>query len=196
MLHANTTAWRSQQRHRITNLFNYPTGTRKLIVEKSDYLRNQASEIHEFETSTLVEQYMNVSFIGQKGKPYFVSHSVLLVAYEQCWHDGTCEELDKTLIYRPRIEPDEALKFRYILDIDGHGWSSRFRRELTTGSVLMKATVHVGPTVLTVTDFTSPSGSTTSSSRGTITCLFRWTIQIFSTSCLSLKELQARRQTT
>jgi hypothetical protein len=73
MLHANTTAWRSQQRHRITNLFNYPTGTRKLVVEKTDYLRGQASEIKEFETSTLVEKYMNVSFIGQKGKPYFVS---------------------------------------------------------------------------------------------------------------------------
>lgn len=73
MLHANTTAWRSQQRHRITNLFNYPTGARKLVVEKTDYLRGQASEIKEFETSTLVEKYMNVSFIGQKGKPYFVS---------------------------------------------------------------------------------------------------------------------------
>lgn len=73
MLHANTTAWRSQQRHRSTNLFNYPTGTRKLVVEKTDYLRGQASKIKEFETSAPMEKYMNVSFIGQKGKPYFVS---------------------------------------------------------------------------------------------------------------------------
>lgn len=62
----------------------------------------------------------------------------------QCWHDGTCAELERDLIYHARVEPTEAVKFRYILDIDGWGWSSRFRRELTTGSVLFKATIYVG----------------------------------------------------
>ena len=33
--------------------------------------------------------------------------------------------------------------YKFILDLDGHGWSQRFRKELTAGAVVVKSTIHV-----------------------------------------------------
>lgn len=73
MLHANTTAWRAQQRHRIAHLVNHPSGTRQVIVEEEGYLGSPVAEMREYPTSDLVEKYTNISFIGQSNKPPFVS---------------------------------------------------------------------------------------------------------------------------
>ena len=31
--------------------------------------------------------------------------------------------------------------YRYILDVDGNAWSARFKRLLTTGSLIFKSTI-------------------------------------------------------
>lgn len=75
MLHANTTAWRAQQRHRITHLVNFPTGTRDVIVEDEGYLGSPVASIREFTTAELVDRYANISFTGRNDEPPFVSPS-------------------------------------------------------------------------------------------------------------------------
>jgi hypothetical protein len=78
MLHANTTAWRAQQRHRITHLVNHPSGTRNVIVEDEGYLGAPVASMREFTTAELVEKYANISFTGQNDKPPFVSRTLAL----------------------------------------------------------------------------------------------------------------------
>lgn len=43
--------------------------------------------------------------------------------------------------YGSRIEPFKASRYRYQLDVDGDGASTRFRRLLTSGSTVFKSTV-------------------------------------------------------
>ncbi|CED82855.1 Endoplasmic reticulum protein EP58, contains filamin rod domain and KDEL motif [Phaffia rhodozyma] len=55
--------------------------------------------------------------------------------------DGTCAEMSNMFNFRSKIEPLKASKFRYQLDVDGDGASTRFRRLLTSGSAVFKSTV-------------------------------------------------------
>ena len=34
-------------------------------------------------------------------------------------------------------------KYKYTLDVDGFGWTARWRRQLSTGSVVLKASIYV-----------------------------------------------------
>lgn len=61
----------------------------------------------------------------------------------QCHEDdGTCDELAK-LGFAEYQSPDELHRFKYLLDVDGNGWSGRFRRLMGTNSVVIKAGVFV-----------------------------------------------------
>jgi hypothetical protein len=73
MLHARTTGWRSQQRHRITHLSHHPEGTRQVLVEGTDFFGQPQTEVRTYEAKDLVDRFFNISLIGETGKPYFVS---------------------------------------------------------------------------------------------------------------------------
>ncbi|PPR01008.1 hypothetical protein CVT24_000589 [Panaeolus cyanescens] len=40
---------------------------------------------------------------------------------------STCEKLRKIFEWRKRMEMKEASQYRFVMDVDGHAWSSRFR---------------------------------------------------------------------
>lgn len=48
-------------------------------------------------------------------------------------------------------------RYRYRLDVDGYGWSSRWQKLLTTNSVVLKSTIYVSPSPFTITDYLSSS---------------------------------------
>lgn len=52
--------------------------------------------------------------------------------------DGTCSELAK-LGFAEYQSPDDLHANRFLLDVDGNGWSGRFRRLMATNSVVIKA---------------------------------------------------------
>ncbi|KAL7414925.1 glycosyl transferase family 90-domain-containing protein [Mrakia frigida] len=56
--------------------------------------------------------------------------------------DGSCAEMEEMFEFKARVEADKASKYRYLLDVDGNGWSARFRRLLSSGSVVFKSTVY------------------------------------------------------
>ncbi|KAJ3990207.1 glycosyl transferase family 90-domain-containing protein [Lentinula detonsa] len=56
--------------------------------------------------------------------------------------DGTCGELRDMFEWRKRVSFTDAGKYKYILDIDGNAWSSRFKRLITSSSCIFKATVY------------------------------------------------------
>ncbi|WWD04614.1 hypothetical protein V865_002685 [Kwoniella europaea PYCC6329] len=76
----------------------------------------------------LNEAYMD---IGLTGGPH------------QCKkEDGTCDEMAKEIQFKDRVRPEDAAKYKYVFDIDGNGWSSRFHRLIMSGSVVVKATIY------------------------------------------------------
>ncbi|KAJ3855117.1 glycosyl transferase family 90-domain-containing protein [Lentinula lateritia] len=56
--------------------------------------------------------------------------------------DGSCGQLRDMFEWRKRANFVDAGKFKYILDIDGNAWSSRFKRLITTSSCIFKATIY------------------------------------------------------
>ncbi|KAG8895495.1 Glycosyltransferase Family 90 domain containing protein [Tulasnella sp. 417] len=84
------------------------------------------------ETGWLNEEWVDVKFIGRplgceggKGE-----HSM-------------CAELEKRFEFMPKWEDEEqATQWKYLIDIDEVGCSSRFRRLLNSRSLVLKATIH------------------------------------------------------
>lgn len=55
----------------------------------------------------------------------------------------SCLEMLDEHEWKPVVPFEESLKYKYHLDVDGFGWTTRFRTELSTGSVIFKATLYV-----------------------------------------------------
>lgn len=55
--------------------------------------------------------------------------------------DGSCEALAGEYPYRERIEPYQADRYKYVVDVDGNAWSARFQRLLMSGSLVFKSTI-------------------------------------------------------
>lgn len=56
--------------------------------------------------------------------------------------DGTCARMRAELHFKPKVPRGSESSYKYLLDVDGNGWSSRFRRLLSSGSVVLKSTVY------------------------------------------------------
>lgn len=50
----------------------------------------------------------------------------------------TCEDIANSIEFGDYVTPRDALSYRYVLDVDGNGWSSRFYRLLTSGAPVIK----------------------------------------------------------
>ncbi|WVQ86753.1 hypothetical protein IAS59_000468 [Cryptococcus gattii] len=59
----------------------------------------------------------------------------------QCPSEEICKEVANTIEFGNKVWPDEAAVYKYNLDVDGNGWSSRFHRLLSSGSPVIKFTM-------------------------------------------------------
>ncbi|KAG7570939.1 hypothetical protein FFLO_01137 [Filobasidium floriforme] len=56
--------------------------------------------------------------------------------------DGTCSQLASEYVWSTqKMTHEEALEYKYVVDVDGNTWSSRFQRLLLGGSVVFKSTI-------------------------------------------------------
>ncbi|KAJ7262915.1 glycosyl transferase family 90-domain-containing protein [Mycena rebaudengoi] len=55
---------------------------------------------------------------------------------------GQCRAVEEMFEFRRGHEAAEAARYKYIIDVDGNGWSSRFQRLITSGSLIFKATTY------------------------------------------------------
>ncbi|BGP40488.1 Protein O-glucosyltransferase 2 [Rhodotorula kratochvilovae] len=60
---------------------------------------------------------------------------------KQCDNDKVCEEFEKDFLWSDWMGPDEQNEYKYMLDVDGNGWSGRFHRLMSTNSLVLKATI-------------------------------------------------------
>ncbi|WVQ82986.1 hypothetical protein IAT38_005124 [Cryptococcus sp. DSM 104549] len=59
----------------------------------------------------------------------------------QCPSAEICRQVSNSIEFGNKVWPDQAAAFKYNLDVDGNGWSSRFHRLLTSGSPVIKFTM-------------------------------------------------------
>lgn len=114
--------WRLSHRPRLHFFANREDGESNVWVERDNQLFHET-----WSNQQLNKKYFDV---GLSGRPH------------QCDPDGTCDEMAKEIKFAGRVEPESAIKYKYVLDVDGNGWSSRFHRLLASGSVVFKSTIY------------------------------------------------------
>ncbi|ODO05163.1 hypothetical protein L198_01851 [Cryptococcus wingfieldii CBS 7118] len=55
--------------------------------------------------------------------------------------DGTCDDLRREIEWAPRQSGEDLNQNKFLLDIDGNGWSGRFRKLMSTNSAVIKMTM-------------------------------------------------------
>ncbi|KAG6883534.1 hypothetical protein C0993_005630 [Termitomyces sp. T159_Od127] len=134
MLHAPGTRWREAQRVRAVLWAGIGGGAsvskgvsgndaRRVLVARGE--RERVGEGDEVRWARWAPAMLDVAFANKPGS---------------C-EGKTCDELAGMFEWKKAQSVQEAGEYKYLLDIDGNGWSSRFKRLVTSNSVVFKATV-------------------------------------------------------
>ncbi|KDN42124.1 hypothetical protein RSAG8_06982, partial [Rhizoctonia solani AG-8 WAC10335] len=126
--------WRFSHRIRIHTLTT-PGGNRidpsvapevEVLVEDG---LDEGVQLRNYSRDALNEKYMDVGLIGGP------------VQCEELEVDHTCQTMADSLNWGKETGWEAGLSNKFLLDIDGNGWSSRFQRLLTSGAVVFKMTI-------------------------------------------------------
>ncbi|TEB27987.1 hypothetical protein FA13DRAFT_1736176 [Coprinellus micaceus] len=82
---------------------------------------------------------------GEEGEEGRVNPALLDVAFAEeavMCDPKTCDELERLYPFRPFQGTEEAGQYKYVFDIDGNGWSGRFKRLITSNALIFKATIY------------------------------------------------------
>ncbi|KAG1797482.1 glycosyl transferase family 90-domain-containing protein [Suillus plorans] len=135
--HGKDKPWKDSQRGRLMDLVSssppssglekrstaHPKTIDALVTDPSS---PEGVTTQTFKKSIVNPAMMDVAFAGKPG---------------QC-EDEVCKEVEERWEWRRRMGFKEAVKYKYVLDVDGNGWSSRFKRLMTSNSVVFKSTVY------------------------------------------------------
>ncbi|QRW17661.1 glycosyltransferase family 90 protein [Rhizoctonia solani] len=123
ILFSETMPWNLSQRARLIKLTNEKEGVRSVLrpLEPERAIGKPVEE----KSKELNERLMDVAFAGSP---------------IQC-EEPVCTEMKKIFEYRGHMGWSDANKYKYIMDIDGNGWSARFKRLMTTNSMILKTTI-------------------------------------------------------
>lgn len=122
--------WRESHRMRLHFLFNGKKGkddefdNRELTVMQPD--GHGGYETVERLAPQLSKAYGDVRLAG---KPL------------QCGGEKVCKQMTDEIDFAPVVLPKNTWMFRYVLDVDGNGWSERFHRLLASASPVLKMTL-------------------------------------------------------
>ncbi|KLT44771.1 hypothetical protein CC85DRAFT_295510 [Cutaneotrichosporon oleaginosum] len=56
--------------------------------------------------------------------------------------DGSCARLAQAFKWREYVNKEESVANKFVIDVDGNAWSSRFRRLLSSNNVVLKASMY------------------------------------------------------
>ncbi|KAK8869838.1 hypothetical protein IAR55_000406 [Kwoniella newhampshirensis] len=118
--HNKKTRWRSSQRERLHFLAHNTSNTHDLLLSDGS--------VRVYDHQELADKWLDV---GLSGVPV------------QCdKEDGSCDDMAREIKFLDRVSKEDSLKYKYVLDVDGNGWSSRFRRLLSSNNVVLKSTLY------------------------------------------------------
>nr|XP_019042714.1 hypothetical protein I302_08420 [Kwoniella bestiolae CBS 10118]OCF21644.1 hypothetical protein I302_08420 [Kwoniella bestiolae CBS 10118] len=122
LFHSRKTPWRQSQRERLHFFAHNATAS-----EESQSILLPNGEIGEYKRAEL-NGWLDV---GLSGIP------------AQCDQaDGSCDDMAREIEFMGRVRKEDSLKYQYVIDVDGNGWSSRFRRLLSSNNVVLKSTLY------------------------------------------------------
>ncbi|KAG2036385.1 glycosyl transferase family 90-domain-containing protein [Suillus americanus] len=138
--HGKEKPWKDAQRGRLMDLVSSPSPSSSnsrpekrttAHLRTVDVLLTDPFSPDGFQTQTLKKSIVNPAMmdVAFAGKP------------SQCEPD-VCKEVGERWEWRRRMGVKEAGRYKYVLDVDGNGWSSRFKRLMTSNSVVFKSTLY------------------------------------------------------
>ncbi|KAG2004732.1 hypothetical protein CC2G_003257 [Coprinopsis cinerea AmutBmut pab1-1] len=125
IFHSSTTLWQNSQRDFLVGFANELEGSIKLLppnVTETEPLGG----LREMRKSRLNPAVMDIAFAEG---PIACSES-------------TCKELEAIYPFRPYQGAKEAGQYKYVIDVDGNGWSGRFKRLMTSNALIFKSTLY------------------------------------------------------
>ncbi|KAJ8507642.1 hypothetical protein ONZ45_g10011 [Pleurotus djamor] len=127
MIFSDETPWRYSQRPRLVHLANDMEGTITIKVP-NDGTSNKPYHDVEVDRKRLNSLLFDIHFAGAP------------IACETHY----CDYLRSEFQWYPKQNPNDPIvgAHKYKIDVDGNGWSSRFKRLITTNSLVFKATIY------------------------------------------------------
>ncbi|KAH7098348.1 hypothetical protein BKA62DRAFT_372460 [Auriculariales sp. MPI-PUGE-AT-0066] len=116
--------WNMSHRLRFVQLANKKAGSVP-VIPPPNKLDDPMHRPEEWQVSELNEFYFDVGLTGTL----------------QC-DPAQCDEIHAKYTFKDGIHAEVGRKYKYILDMDGNGWSSRFRRMMSRNSIVLKSTVY------------------------------------------------------
>jgi len=120
---------RWSQRVRLCRL-PFETGSKTVPYSPLDTTNSLGplSEFTSLRSQTLAEKYFDFAFVG---KP------------TQCDDPLVCKEFEKQFKWDEGgfMEPETQNEYKYVIDVDGNGWSGRFHRLMSSNSLVLKSTI-------------------------------------------------------
>lgn len=118
--------WRSTQRVRLTALAN----SQSKEIQKTVFTTaadNETLVAIDASLAALSHRYFDIAFTG---KPIACRED-----------DGTCQAMSTHLHWAKSsfMSNEEANQYRYVMDVDGNGWSGRFHRLMSSNAAVLKS---------------------------------------------------------
>ncbi|GAA5909757.1 hypothetical protein JCM6882_002666 [Rhodosporidiobolus microsporus] len=73
-----------------------------------------------------IDEYLDVKFMGWP---------------KQCGDKAACAAFEKEFEWDQFMEEQEQNEYKYVLDVDGNGWSGRFHRLMASNTLVLKSTI-------------------------------------------------------
>ncbi|GAA5838300.1 hypothetical protein JCM11251_003457 [Rhodosporidiobolus azoricus] len=73
-----------------------------------------------------IEEYLDIKFMGWP---------------QQCGDAAACAALEKDFEWDSYMSEADQNQYKYVLDVDGNGWSGRFHRLMASNSLVLKSTI-------------------------------------------------------
>ncbi|PFH51623.1 glycosyltransferase family 90 protein [Amanita thiersii Skay4041] len=125
IFHDKNTRWQNSHREHLMRMSNDLNGTLSVLYPTHSNIE-RVGGAREYRKARINPAIMDVAFAG---KPI------------QC-PPATCKESSSIYPWREYQSIREAGNYKYVIDIDGNGWSGRFKRLLTSNSLVFKSTVY------------------------------------------------------
>lgn len=113
--------WKNSQRARLHFLTNEKKGTKDVLWAEGDGPIGEKK----YNTNGLNRAYMDVAFAGGP---------------VQC-DEETCKVMSELIEFRDTMGLNEAYQYKYVMDVDGNGWSGRFHRLMSMKACVLKSTL-------------------------------------------------------
>ncbi|KAF8547577.1 hypothetical protein OG21DRAFT_1501500 [Imleria badia] len=131
----------------------WANGHRARLVTLTNALEGSVSVLHVAANESGIENWADVQARANPiGEPANVPLRVINptwmdIAFTQtpisCDEDrGTCDEMEQLWVFREAQGRHKEGQYKFILDVDGNGWSGRFKRLMTSNALIFKATIY------------------------------------------------------